>query len=266
MKAHHPSDRWDIHGYIEDYSCLWIQGLRTWHDNTGDLELVRETWPAVTAQLKWFLDRRTERGLVKAREFVYFGNPLCYKVCEGATLNAFLAKALADAAELAQLLGDADRQREYADAGQAITKAINTHLWDEKTGAYHGGIKDGEKTPRTVHAAAMLPLLRHRSRPSSERGSNSGFWRNIEKEDCLPYQYAFYFEVLARMDSDEADRHALDLIRRRWATMARFETKTTFEGFGPGENCHEAGGPPTIYLSRHVLGVESMARWPIAGW
>ena len=71
VKAHHPSDRWDIHGYIEDYSCLWIQGLRTWHDNTGDLELVREAWPAVTAQLKWFLDRRTERGLVKAREFVF---------------------------------------------------------------------------------------------------------------------------------------------------------------------------------------------------
>ena len=71
VKAHHPSNRWDIHGFIEDYSCLWIHGVRMWADNTGDLELVREVWPAVTAQLKWFLDRRTERGLVKAREFVF---------------------------------------------------------------------------------------------------------------------------------------------------------------------------------------------------
>jgi hypothetical protein len=38
--------------------------------------------------------------------------------------------------------------------------------------------------------------------------------------------------------------------------MAQFETKTTWEGFSPSENCHESGGAPTIYLSRHVLGVQ----------
>ena len=256
VKARHPSDSWDIHGYIEDYACLWIQALRTWRDNTGDLELVREAWPAVTAQLKWFTDRRTVRGLVKAREFVYFGNPLCYKVCEGATLNAFLAKALSDASELAGLLGDSHRQRDYAAAGQAITRAIHTQLWDEKTGAYHGGILDGAKTPCTVHAAASC-LYYDIVPPEQRTRLEQWFSKHIEKEGCLPYQYAFYFEILARMNSDQADRHALDLIRRRWAEMSRFETQTTFEGFGPGENCHEAGGPPTIYLSRHVLGVDT---------
>jgi hypothetical protein len=255
VKAHHPSNRWDIHGYIEDYSCLWIQGLHAWHNNTGRLELVRETWPAVTAQLKWFLDRRSERGLVLAREFVYFGNPLIYKTCEGATLNAFLAKSLADAAELAQSLGDADRQREYAAASRSIKDAINSHLWDQDTGAYHGGVQDGKKTPSTVHASAIC--LYFDIVPAERRKQvEPWFLSNIEKEECLPYQYAFYFEVLARMDSYEADLRAIELIRKRWATMARFETKTTFEGFGPGENCHEAGGAPTIYLSRHVLGVQ----------
>jgi len=255
VKAHHPSNRWDIHGYIEDYSCLWIQGLRIWHDNTGDLELPREMWPAVTSQLKWFLDRRTERGLVKAREFVYFGNPLCYKVCEGATLNAYLVKALADAVELARLLGDSDRHREYAEANRALKAAINKQLWDEKTGLYHGGILDGAKTPCTVHAAAMC--LYYDIVPAERRKPlERWFLENIEKEGCLPYQYAFYLDVIARMESHEADLRALDLIRRHWTEMARFETQTTFEGFGPGENCHEAGGVPTIYLSRHVLGVE----------
>jgi hypothetical protein len=257
VKARHPSDSWDIHGYIEDYCCLWIQSLRTWRDRTGDLELVREMWPAVTAQLKWFLDRRTDRGLVKAREFVYFGNPLCYKVCEGATLNAFLAKALFDASELARLLGDSDRQREYAAVGQAIKTAIHAQLWDEKTGAYHGGILNGAKTPCTVHAAACC--LYYDIVPTEQRKQvEQWFSKNIENEGCLPYQYAFYFEILARMNSDEADRHALDLIRRRWAVMSRFETQTTFEDFGPCESCHEAGGPPTIYLSRHVLGVDTV--------
>ena len=255
VKAHHPSDRMDIHGYIEDYACLWIQGLRTWYDRTGDLALVREQWPAVIAQLKWFLDRRTERGLVKAREFVYFGNPLAYQVCEGATLNAFVVRALADAAELAGKLDKPDQQRDYAAAADALRQAIHAQLWDEAATAYSGGLKDGQKTAPTAHAAAFC--LYYDIVPAERRKAvEAWFAAHVEKEECLPYQYAFYFEVLARMDTDAADRFALDLIRRRWAAMADGETQTTWEGFGPGENCHEAGGAPTIYLSRHVLGVQ----------
>ena len=170
VKAHHPSNRSDIHGFIDDYACLWIHGVRMWHDNTGDLALVREMWPAVNAQLKYFLDRRTERGLVKGREFVFFGNPLCYQVCEGATLNAAVACALLDAADLAKALGDSDRQRQYADAEQSLRKAINTHLWNEKTGTYYGSVKDGKPTPPTVHAAGISPLLRGLSSRPSQAG------------------------------------------------------------------------------------------------
>jgi hypothetical protein len=254
VKAHHPSNRWDRHGYIEDFSCLWIHGVRSWYDQTNNLELVREVWPAVTAQLKWFLDRRTERGLVHAREFVFLGNPLAYQVCEGATLNAFLSRALADAAELAKLLGHNDQERQYADAAQAIRKAINAQLWDDTVGAYHGAMKDGAKTSPTVHAAAIC--LYFDIVPTERRKRmEDWFFTNFEREKCWPYQYSFYFEVLARMESDKADRRALDLIRTLWAPMTRFETKTTWEDFKPDENCHEIGGAPTVYLSSHVLGV-----------
>ena len=37
MKAHHPSDRWDKHGFIDDYACLWIQGILEYYRHTGDL-------------------------------------------------------------------------------------------------------------------------------------------------------------------------------------------------------------------------------------
>jgi hypothetical protein len=255
VKAHHPSNRWDIHGFIDDYACLWIHGVRMWHDNTGDLTLVREMWPAVNAQLKYFLDRRTERGLVKGREFVFPGNPLCYQVCEGATLNAAVARALLDAADLAMALGQPDRQQQYADAGQSLQKAINTHLWDEKTGTFLGGIKDGKPLPSTVHAAGIS--LFFDVVPADRRSRvEKWFLANLDKEDCGPYQYAYFHEVLARMGSDAADLKVLDTIRKRWATMAQFETGTGWEGFGPGENCHNMGASPAIFLSRHVLGVE----------
>lgn len=254
VKAHHPSNRWDRHGYIEDFSCLWIQGLRAWYDHTNDLELVRDQWAAVTAQLKWFLDRRTERGLICAREFVFFDNPLAYQVCEGATLNAFVSRALVDAAELARQLGYVDQERHYAKASEEIRNAINVVLWDEASGTYHGGIKDGAQTPPTVYAATMC--LYFDMVPADRRKRvEEWFFTHMDQERYWPYAYAFYFDILARMDSDIADRLALDLIHRLWTPMTRFETQTTWEAFKPEENCHQIGGAPTVYLSRHVLGV-----------
>ncbi|MHC4121318.1 MAG: alpha-L-rhamnosidase-related protein, partial [Planctomycetota bacterium] len=70
IKANACSDGGDIHSYIEDYACLWVNTLREYYDNTGDIEFVREVWPVLVGQMRWFLDRRTERGLVKAREFL----------------------------------------------------------------------------------------------------------------------------------------------------------------------------------------------------
>lgn len=251
-----PPEGSDIHSYIEDYACLWIQGLRTWLDNTGDLELVREMWPVVQGQLQWFLERRTERGLVRAREFVFPNNPLGYQVCEGTTLNAFVVRALADASLLAQRLGDPAREREYAEASRSLREALNAQLWDEAAGTYSGGIKEETKTAPTLHAAVIalyFEVVPPERRPHVERWVLANL-RTKEKE-FQPFQYAYAFEVLARMHSDEADRQALDVMRRRWAKMTTFETKTTWEGFGPDECCHDMGSPPTLYLSRHVLGI-----------
>ena len=39
LKAHACSDRNDIHAYIEDYSCLWVQSIRQVYENTGEPRL-----------------------------------------------------------------------------------------------------------------------------------------------------------------------------------------------------------------------------------
>jgi alpha-L-rhamnosidase len=254
VKAHHPSDRFDIHGVIEDYCCLWIQGLRTYHEDTGDLELVREQWPAVGKQLHWFLDRRTERGLVKAREFVYFGNPTVYHVCEGATLNCYLYRALVDAAWLARLLGKPTEADEYIQAAETLRGSINKHLWDEAAGSYHGALEDGKKTPATAHAAAIA-LYFGVVPPERLLRARNFLVANHAKEQFFPYTYRFLLQAFFDMDTDAADRVALDLIRRGWAPMAAYETKTTWESFGPDECCHESGASPTYFLSAYVLGV-----------
>ncbi|MBX7255351.1 MAG: alpha-L-rhamnosidase N-terminal domain-containing protein [Candidatus Hydrogenedentes bacterium] len=262
VKAHHPSDRWDIHGYIEDYSCLWIHSIREYYDSTNGLEypdeglaFVRQVWPYVTKQLQWFLDHRTERGLVKAREFVFPGNPLCYKVCEGASLNAYIFGALNDAAYLADALGDVEKRDSYKSAADSIRNALTAQLWNPEIGAYFGSIADdGSKTPPTVHAAIIA--LYFDAVPAESRARlEQWLFENESKESVSSYVHVFLFEDLYRMNNDKADQLVLDLIRTRWKAMSESETGTGWENFGPGEYCHNMGSAPTLFLSRYVLGV-----------
>jgi alpha-L-rhamnosidase len=254
VKAFAPSDGFDQHGYIEDFACLWIQGIRTYCDMTGDLDLARELWPAVTGQIKWFLDRLSPRGLVHAREFVFPGNPLVYEVCEGATLNAYFYRALADAAELARLLDKPETQREHDVAAKALKAAINKHLWDDDAGTYSGGIRDARHVAPTVYAAMMCLYF---GVVPSEREERVARWllANHEMEPFSPYACMFLFECLYSIDTPAADRLVLDLMRRRWAEMVRGETKTAWENFHRGEYCHNMGSTPAYHLSRRVLGV-----------
>ena len=78
VKAHTCSDRYDIHAKMEDRACEWVTGIRRYYEATGDTAIIREIWPAVVAQMDYFLDRRTPRGLVRARDWVVWGNPLGY--------------------------------------------------------------------------------------------------------------------------------------------------------------------------------------------
>lgn len=255
VRANSPNDYWEPkHTFIEDYSCLWIQAIREYYDNTGDISLAEEWWPAVQKQLRWFLERRTPRGLVRAREFVYFGNPLCYQVCEGATLNTYLYRALSDAAFLSGIMGQTGLAEEYRQAAGSLQQAIHDSLWDKEDGCYYGSLTDGNPTPPTVHAAVMalhFDLVPPEQRPKLQQ------WllANYSHESFAPYTHQFLFQELYNIGTGEADQIVLNLIRQRWAPMTTFETQTVWEGFSPGEDCHEAGVVPAYFLSAYVLGV-----------
>lgn len=257
LKAHHPSDRWDIHGYIEDYACLWVQSLRQVYDQTGDAALVRELWKPLERQMQWFLERRTERGLVLAREFVIFDNPLKYKTCEGATLNAFVYRALLDAAYLADCLGEKPRANEYRAAAAALNRSFQANLWDESAGTYRAGIFDGSPLEPTVHAA-LLSLNRGLVPPERRKRVTDWLLAHATGKDGvgMPYTQFWMFEELYRLDAPEHDTAALQTMRTRWAdVLARTDTGTLTESFNGGEACHNFGAVPAYFLSTYVLGV-----------
>jgi alpha-L-rhamnosidase len=263
LKAHVPSDRWDKHGYIEDYSCLWVQTVRDVYDHTGDAALVKEVWPALVGQMQWFLDRRTSRGLVKAREFVFVDNPLAYHICEGATLNAFVYKALRDSAYLAGVIGENRKQREYGAAADTLYADFNRLLWDASTGNYHAGLDSPDDVPSATPEklkpsahSAMIPLHAGIVPPERIQPVRDYLFSTWSSGIGMPYTHGWLFEEFSKADEPRRDVEALNSIRTKWApVMARTDTGTLTEGYNGGEAGHNFGASPLYYLQTHVLGV-----------
>ncbi len=288
LRAWHPTD-WNlgprdmergIHNFIEDSSCCWVSLLRRVYEGTGDRALVDRLWPVLERLVAWFLARRTERGLVRAREFyLHFDNPIAYHECEGATLNAMAYAMLRDAAGLAASTGRRSQAARWGGAARDLAAAFNRYLWDPKAGAYLAGLKEGEKklltrwpdpsfdryyaaidqsspafppTPQAAVMALVSGLV-----PPDRLVAVRRTLMERHPEFISPVSYLFAFDAMYEMDTDAADLEALQTMRRRWATMVgRSMPGTLGEQFGDESYyCHDFGPIPAAYLATRVLGV-----------
>jgi alpha-L-rhamnosidase len=293
LKAHHPSDRFDLHWYIEDYSCLWVQGLRQYFENSADSVFVREMWPVLQRQMHWFLERKNQTGLFTAREFlIHLDNPMRYQVCQGATVNAFIYKAMVDASWLADQLGMAEEAGLYKKEAAGLKAAYNRFMWDEKSKNFHAAvyfpefsknekipelrmvpiedpasrtkkwndgnvqwIEKGEKVPGTVQAA--LVALNRGIVSDDHLNDTKRFLVSHCNELKNPYTHLMLFDEFYRFDQDSLDIKVLDIIRTRWKSMvSRVSPGTAAEGFETqGYLCHPFGLIPAYSLPAYVLGV-----------
>ena len=275
VKAHTCSDRYDVHAKMEDRACEWVTGLRRYFDATGDAALVREVWPAVVAQLNYFLDRRTPRGLVCAREWVVWGNPVGYVTLEGAGLNAFVYRALADAAFLGGKIGEPKQAGTYDQAAQQLAAAFNQVLWNEKEGTFYSGYYD-ESDPASAKRKPGLKIENHLVAPSAyaaifalERGIASPAHRAPTMKYLLEHRepkglmmiYYYIYRLLYATGPDY-DREILQAFRDKWSAMREAPAQCTWEFFSGGSLAHVYGMYPGYFLSAYVLGVRRDA--PVA--
>ncbi len=275
FKAHHPSDRFDIHAYIEDYSCLWVQALRQVYEFTGNKGLVKEFWNPLKKQMKWFEAHKSANGLVYGREFTFFDNPLAYCYCNGATLNAYAYKAFVDASWLASVVGDSRAAKEYKLTAEKLAANFNKLLWIPSKQTYSSGIFKGKQLVPTAHAAMMalnrdiVPenrrpqvqeyLVAHYKDRDGNRASGGvipeSFFNLSQAVPGIdsPYCTFWLLEELFKMNQAGA---ALEFIRSKWNYILKdTQTGTLTESFGGGELCHNNGAIAAYFLSTKVLGV-----------
>ncbi len=272
VKAHTSSDRFDIHAKMEDRACDWVEGARRYYESSGKLQVVREIWPAIVRQMDYFLARRSSRGLVNAREWVVWGNPVGYQTCEGTALNAFVCRALNDAAFLGRKIGKTEDAGRFGQEAKQLAEAINSVLWDESSGTYFSGYYDLEEAKKAIdyrplklrvtnhliepdrHAA--LFALDQGIVPKSRRARVSKYLMAHAPTENDIMQYYYFFKQQYAADSPEQDLSVLQTLRKEWKDMAESPFEATFEGLHSwGSQAHCYGMFPAYFLSSYVLGV-----------
>jgi len=271
MKAHSCSERWDIHAIMEDRSCDWVVQLREYFESSGDHALVRELWPALTRLIQWFLDRRTSRGLVLARDWEVWDNPLRYQVCEATGLNALVYRALADAAWLGTQIGETAAASSYAACASKLMEDFNRELWNEQEQVYDGALfGPGSKMNKQLNGPVFAgPIVNGRYKPTAQatlfalycgivpaprlelvRTWLKGHLDQIT--DIMSYYYLF--DALYKMQKPEFDSEVLSLIRNGWKLQVESPWQTTWEGLKGGSKAHIYGMAPGFFLTAYVLG------------
>jgi hypothetical protein len=275
VKAHTCSDRYDIHAKMEDRACEWVAGIRRYYEATGDASLVSEVWPAVVAQMNYFLGRRTSRGLVCAREWVVWGNPVGYVTFEGAGLNAFVFRALSDAALLGKQIGEQAQAERFGQAAQDLAAAYNRVLWNEPAGTFFSGYfdpanpesaqrKPGMTTGNNLVEPAVYPAIfaldrgivspEHRARVLNYLLAH----RDLNGQVMIYY----YLHKLLFAAGPGYDREILECYRNQWKGMVESPWRCSWEDFSGGSHAHCYGMFPGFFLSAYVLGVRRDA--PVA--
>ena len=292
VKAHTCSDRYDVHAKMEDRACDWVEGIRLYYEATGNADAVKEIWPTVTAQMDYFLNRRSDKGLVSARDWVVWGNPLGYGIGQTTTLNAFVYKALVDSAYLAGVIGNTGDQARFSKAAEDLRHAINTVLWDDQAGCYWAGyfspedIKTMASTPRhgfnaslNTIGAGFVPPTFHGNLFALDRGvvpperrasvmkailaEANGPKKNIGGDVGIMPPY-YLFKQWYALDESAYDQQILALLRTKWKRMVESPMECSWEDFrGSGSSkAHIYGMYPGYFLSAYVLGVRRDA--PVA--
>ncbi|MDW8099081.1 MAG: family 78 glycoside hydrolase catalytic domain [Anaerolineae bacterium] len=249
------------------WSLLWVLACEEFYRYSGDLDFVRQIYPALRQQAENIRGFLNQDGLLEIQawnmlDWAPMDTPSAGVVTHQ---NAWLVEALRRTAYLAEILGETTEAKRYSMMAESLKAAINTYLWSEEHQAYIDSIHaDGTRSPVVsqqtntvvylcdVATPERLPLIERYVREVPEG------WVRIGS----PFMMFFTFEALAKMGDFET---ILEITRQRWGEMLEKGATTcweTFPGFDPHwwtrSHCHGWSAAPTFFLSTYQLGVQPL--------
>ncbi len=247
----------------------------------GDLALVDELYPTVVKAIGWF-ERHLNSDLLltDVPHWVFVDWAEIDKRGQVTALNAQFVAALRVAARLAHLT-EAPRDRaRFEQLEQAVSAAINQHLWDDSRGAYvdcrHDGVQSSrlsQQTNAAVLAYGVAPaerwsrifevILDERRLVLTRFGSAQAEAVRFDEAAHVVLAQPFTMHFLHRaLCAAGRQQTMLDNIRRRWGMLIEAGDRTLRESWqiiDLTSLCHAWAGTPTFDLSTEILGVKPLA-------
>lgn len=250
----------------EDYTLLWVIGVRDYWAYTGDVAFVAAQWAVIQRIFSGSGWKPDSDGLWDSTGQRIFGDwGIMASEREGAgnaLLNIVRVAALRAAAELANALGIAASVGAHTAEASRVVAALMERLWNKSEGRFNASI--GATTP-ALHAnilalrynvgpsALILDYLEPLLRLNLQRGLAD------DRDHGFAELYFFHYLLPALAARDRADL-ADSLIEETYGYLKSFGYPTLPETFhkakhARGSCCHSWSGAPALYATEYVLGL-----------
>jgi hypothetical protein len=161
-------ERADYDLNINDDTPLFVLAVCHHYLATGDLDALRELYPAVEKAARYCLSQRDDRGLVycSAEGFEVHGiaswrNVVPLFQINGAVteINAECCAALRAVALMARALGDDNASKDFTTQAEVLREAINKHLLNPGNGMYYLNIDTKGAVHTDVTTDEIFPVM-----------------------------------------------------------------------------------------------------------
>ena len=243
--------------FILDYSLLYVNALLDYYKATEDIETLKELKDTAFLQIELAVRQLDKAHIVKDSDKVgwaFLDWNLGLNRQAGA--QGVLLYSLKAAFEIAVILNDLEKKRDYDQLYYSCLNAANDVLWDDHLGFYVSG------ADRQISWASQIWMIlggacdRSRARDILKRLPDSGALGMV-----TPYIHHYYIEAL--IESGERSK-ALNVIKEYWGGMVKLGADTFWELYNPdnpyespyggtivNSYCHAWSCAPAYFLRRY---------------
>jgi hypothetical protein len=248
--------------WMAPYMAQWVSTLLGFYRFTGERQIVSELFPNVVRLMAYFdgyLDAHSLLADAPGSSFLDWASGAqasAKRHLEWTGLNCFYYRSLSDAAELASLAGDGQRQAEWVRKADTVKQSINDRMWSEEKGAYlHSRMGEESSGNPAMYDSVLAAYSGVAPAERIKRSLDTFFGKSAADQAQIdsPYFYFFCLEALRR-----AARHeqALEVTRTAYGKMLDAGATTWWEhSDGLDSLCHAWSCAPNHDLSAYVLGV-----------
>ncbi|HEY1685498.1 MAG TPA: family 78 glycoside hydrolase catalytic domain [Tepidisphaeraceae bacterium] len=249
------------------WTFLWMRWCQEHYLHTGDQEAARELLEYLDRNFQGIRAAINHLGLFQMHAWNLFDWAPMDTPSTGIVthVSCQAVQALNQSAELAEVLNQNSRAKEWRACADLLTAAINVHLWSKKDQAYIDCIRpDGSRSPvfsQQTHTAAYISGVATGKRAERCRQIIQKAPKSFVQAGS-PFFMFFLLEAFVQQRDFDGLIHT---IRNYWGKQIEAGATTFWEMYHENEprltrsHCHGWSAAPVVFLTQHVLGIQPAA-------